>query len=157
MIEQLKQIRIDLDEVNTLVGKTTPSTHLIRTCESLLLGRAWIGTLLGEIGDPTPYKNDGKRTTVADIEPTDGKQVFTSGIEHSGKWDLMSHVAKIDWLRERISFYCERIRFLERDFATTELGLKTREQNIARTQAWVHLKEARFHLGWELERVREEA
>ena len=158
MTEQLKQLRLDLDGLAQLVTRhRTKSIQenniclpLFEVAKSLYLAKAWAGKLLGELGGTSPYQNDGKRKDVADIEPTDAKQVLT----FPQPWKPLTHIEKLDWLRQAIQEKTDTVQQIDGD-RTSRLVLNTREQSICRTQIWTHLVEARLHLGFELERLRE--
>ena len=118
----------------------------IKKCyDSLLLAKAWLGKVLGELGENTPYANDGNRKTVEDIEPTADVQVWT--YFNDGFKDK-SHIEKVDWLRQEI----QAIIDLETNDTLILFDLVSRSYFI---WAFKHLCEARFWLGFELERIRE--
>ena len=147
MKEQLDSLRLEIDTISQLVSSlTTKSTQLIDATKSLLLAKAWIGKLLGELGGTSPYKNDGARTDVASIEPTDARA--TIGMTELSS-DGDNHIMKVDRLRQLISKPVDEVVAIN--------PLASREASIARTQVWIHLTEARLHLGFELGRIREEA
>jgi hypothetical protein len=121
-----------------------------KATDSLYLAKAWLGKLLGELGTATPYVNDGKRKEVKDIEPT---QDVHKGIPHlleKGNWNTeYNHIEKVDWLRTEI----EKI-IVDLTKWYTHTPTPTREFAIARTNSYTHLCEARFQLGFELERLK---
>lgn len=143
--QELRNIGIDLN-----------SKEINKCFVSLILAKCWLGKILGELGEETPYKNDGNRKTIDDIEkPADKPFVTPSGQFHilegfvlDSKWTEKNYIEKIDWLRETIkSAVLNKI---------LELDLKgNRELAIARTNSYNHLCEARFYLGLEMQRLKE--
>lgn len=119
------------------------SSELHKCYDSLILAKAWLGKVLGELGEPTPYANDGNRKTVEDIEPAADVQVWT--YFNDGFKDK-SHIEKVDWLRQEI----QHLTHLVYQYCVE--NSKTRFHSEI---AYRHLCEARFHLGFELERIRE--
>lgn len=143
MQQELNALRLRLDFLAQVVQHKFAPSHPLDNCRwSIYLAKAWTGKLLGTLGGETPYKMDGKRESIADIEPTDSR---ATGIIV----EEMNDVKRADWTRQQIA---KEIEFLE----TIPAGaINTRAGSIARTQIEVHLTEARFHLGFELERIRE--
>ena len=185
MKEQIKELRIKIDGISQLVKdlktkktqvdialKTKQETiddflnrveseklgveiieqsEQIKKChDSLILAKAWLGKVLGEIGESTPYANDGKRKTVEDIEPTAGK---SDGSRNSFKqvinWESANHIEKVDWLREEIK------SIFHLDIDIEQLHSYGIDCVIYFQHFQKELSEARFWLGFELERIRE--
>lgn len=130
------------------------STELTKSIDSLYLAKAWLGKVLQELGDPTPYKNDGKRKSVEDIEETDAKaEAGLTGNYHLGalaSFKSKSHIEKVDWLREEIKILSNTIMDLKSNTHTISYIA-----SIATTSCFNHLIEARFWLGFELQRIKE--
>lgn len=131
-----------------------PTTTIIKTKEiedaahSLIYAKAWLGKCLGELGAENPYKSGYK--TVSDIEPTaDVAKNLTVNVD--GGWEEMNHIEKVDWLRTEIQTL---INELSKWY--THTPTPTREFSIARTNAYNHLCEAKFALGFELQKIKEE-
>jgi hypothetical protein len=139
---------------------STPFLHNIYECHrSLLLSKAWLGKILGELGEETPYKSDGKRKTVEDIANPADVAIETEDFPVSPeKWDdktnfdEVSYIEKIDFLREEI-----------KNLTSQSYGLYYRNSHLmgswaifnSSTNVYQHLSEARFHLGFELQRIKE--
>jgi len=116
------------------------------TVDSLLLGKAWLGKILGQLGEPTPYQNDGKRKTVGDIEDvSDGvpENRFFITKEYNDK----NHIEKVDYLREEIQKLINNTSDFSEVYPEVEL-----EQGFV----YKYLTEAKMWLGFELGRVRDE-
>lgn len=164
MKEQIKELRISIDGLAQLTKELKPmdcNTHNaglknnskeIEKCyNSLILAKAWLGKVLGELGEETPYKNDGNRKTVEDIKPTVDVHKFSGEIHDvcfQQDWLIMTHIEKVDWLRQEI----EKVRIEShkiQDCGTPISGL------LAWNFVYQHLCEARFQLGFELQRVKE--
>ena len=129
--------------------------NLYECHKSLRLAKAWLGKVLGELGEETPYKNNGKRKEVKDIEPpADKAEIIKFPIKDSIKlpsgnvyeWGL-SYIEKIDWLREEIKNVLGEINFSGTVWSNTIVCF----MNVIN-----HLHEARFHLGYELQKIKEQ-
>lgn len=192
MKEQIKELRVRIDGLSQLTKELKPIKSFIKVVninsdgniiahqdanvensketekatDNLYLAKAWLGKMLGELGESTPYANDGKRKTVEDIEPTADKPVnFGNNIGESnwyngnfnateskgdliikGKhWSDFNHIQKVDWLRQEI----QHLTHLVYQYCVE--NLKTRFHSKI---AYRHLCEARFWLGFELERIK---
>lgn len=128
-----------------------PSKEIEKTVDSLLLAKAWLGKIIGVLGEDTPYKNDGNRKTVEDIEPTADKveaeqfmKLFTDSM--LSYYNRKSHIEKIDFIREGI----KKIIDTAPDFSELEETIEL-EQGFV----YKYLSEARFWLGFELGRIRD--
>lgn len=176
-MEKIKKLRIRIDAIAQLTGSLITdlptetdkrlfgeefegflTDEIKRATHSLYKGKAWLGKLLGELGAETPYKKDGKRKSVEDIEETSDTAKETENFPLDNKeWkdriQKVSSVEKVDWLRQEIKAVIEEIINLDKDVL---IVIKSREGYIARTNAYTHLCEARFELGFELERIRKE-
>jgi len=127
--------------------------NLYECHKSLRLAKAWLGKVLGELGEESPYKNDGKRKEVKDIEDTtDTAKDVTDFPVVPDHWpddlDKVPYVEKIDFLREQIKSILSQFHELRMQ--------KLRyfyDANIFVSQN--HISEARFHLGFELQRIKE--
>lgn len=161
MKEHLDELRLSIDSISQMVinlrppeceeGKT--SFELYEVNKSLLLAKAWAGKLQGELGGTSPYKNDGNRQSVADIEPTYA-HVDSKDWAEKNSWKELNHVQQVDQLRQTIQIYVEQVGEWWK-VLSKEQGYPSREASICRTQIWVHLVEARLHLGFELGRLRD--
>lgn len=178
MKEEIKNLRVRIDGLSQLVeglrpimnihvrdGKKTNTKEIEKAYDSLILAKAWLGKVLGELGElgeSTPYANDGNRKTVEDIEPTADKAGKSTIIansssiatgENRGKsFESFSHIEKVDWLRTEIEILVKQIKQIGNPLNPHMLN---REASIARTNSYSHLCEARFWLGFELQRVKE--
>lgn len=121
-----------------------------KAVDSLYLAKAWLGKVLGELGTENPYGSGYK--TKEDIVPTqDVNNTITKIInstdenEYTMFWKNMSHIEKVDWLRTEIS----KLMPIEIDLAKVE-----NTDRIIELMNFVyqHLCEARFWLGFEMEK-----
>lgn len=134
------------------------SNEIDKCYDSLILAKAWLGKVLGELGENTPYVNDGNRKTVDDIEPTADKyQVKFKTLESEdikikvpeySELLMMTHIEKVDWLRQEIQKVQKEVHAVS-DCGTPVSGL------LAWNFVYQHLCEARFQLGFELQRIKE--
>ena len=117
---------------------------------SLLLAKAWLGKVLKELGEDSPYVNDGKRKTVEDIESaadvSSGQGLFKDDFEILWWQKELNHIEKVDWLRQEIGKMVG-----EADILMSQKG----RVYIFGCNINQHLSEARFWLGFELERIKE--
>lgn len=185
MIEKIKALRVQIDGLAQLTKGLKPndalwgdpkvapenaafkwimvnSKEINQAHDSLILAKAWLGKILGKLGNPTPYQNDGKRKDVKDIEPTADRPeiVCTTGALVEKHYVDFNHIEKVDWLRQEI----EKISKNE-----LSSGDMTEEEHqyikdnpdcgklyFYETMYQQYLTEARFWLGFELQRIREE-
>jgi hypothetical protein len=176
MIEEIKELRVKIDGLSQLVKELKPipsceqkncltcentlnSKEIKESYDSLILAKAWLGKILGEFGTESPYKNDGNRKTVEDIEPVADtvKESFNNYEEEQLKQDYenKNHIEKVDWLREEIKKILEDITFLpvkSKDKGNYPIFFGFKYQLIEQ-----YLSEARFWLGFELRRCRKES
>lgn len=132
-----------IDEGVIVILEKSNSKEVQKAYDSLILAKAWLGKILGELGEATPYVNDGKRKEVGDIEPTADSLPIVNTAHF---WDTLNHIQKVDWLRCSIEDMIQEI---------IKLDLKgSRELAIARTNSYTHLCESKIHLGFELQRIR---
>lgn len=128
------------------------SNEIDKCYDSLILAKAWLGEILGKIGEETPYKNDGNRKTVEDIEPTadvsSGQGLFKDDFELLWWNTELNHIEKVDWLRQEIQKVQKEVHAVS-DCGTPVSGL------LAWKFVYQHLCEARFWLGFELQRIKE--
>jgi hypothetical protein len=125
------------------------SKEIEKAYDSLILAKAWLGKMLGELGAESPYPKDGTRKTVADIEPTaDSIKILEIEEDYIAdeKWSDMNHIERVDWLRQEI----QKIATDGEDFSAEEPSIEL-EQGFV----YKYLSEARFWLGFELQRIRE--
>ncbi len=152
-----------------------PRDELKDCKKSLMLSKARIGKMLGCLGEPTPYQNDGKRKSIEDIEPVAdkhrpfGNHMVKIGVINAGtpkekpnfvNWETLNYIQKIDWLRQDISECVNIVNSL--DFFN-ELNNKLCKDERTSQYAFLHhcevlvqLDNARFFLGFELGKIKEE-
>lgn len=140
------------------------SERVNRAVDSLMMAKAWMGKILGELGYDTPYQNDGNRHNVKDIEPeadTKKNKNLYIAKDEDGEYRVERDYIS-DHLEEANDV--EKLDFLRQDIGRLKnnlSGVKNRienpsdECNLAFTNAYSHLSEARFWLGFELGVVRE--
>lgn len=163
----LQELRLDIDALYQLAEPLVPiveedeqfdytiyskSNELKELRKSLLLSKAWCGKLMGELGGTSPYKNDGDRKSVGDIEPTDSQAEYLENvighylINKKNSWSDKNYVEKIDKLRELVDYVSDK--FIK-NYSTCE--------SILITIIFMHIQETKLWLGFELGRVRDEA
>lgn len=176
MKQEIKKLRVMIDGLSQLTKELKPinkneefkafpeyinSQEIEKTYDSLILAKAWLGKVLGELGESTPYNNDGKRKHVKDIEPTTdtGNLNDVSTVEWftQTKWLELTHIEKVDWLRQEI----EKVHNILLEYYDIYCG---KDGSVEEPLFWVmsnmklslqYLSEARFWLGFELQRIKE--
>lgn len=157
-IEEVKELRVSIDGIGKLTNKLIieqPTSELLMSFESTMLSKAWLGKVLGCLSVPTPYKNDGNRKEVKDIEPTADVNIGSNfpmtaiGVEAPKE---ITYIEKIDYLRQEIAKLDEIVMTMtyDKDWLVTDFI------NVCYNNVRTNLCEARFWLGFELERIREE-
>lgn len=177
MVNEIRHLRIKIDglaqlaeslkplidqvyfEMNNEVKTSKKNSQEIKdTVKSLYMSRCWLGKSLKVLDVPNPYKNDGKRKEVSDIEPTadedkgPNNMVGYNHLVFVYQWKKKNHIEKVDWLRQEIDKLDELLMTMNYngEFKITDFFFLC--YNNART----YLNEARFFLGFELQRLREE-
>lgn len=153
MKEQIKELRIEIDGLAQLTKESNTdhiggSKEMDKTVDSLYLAKAWLGKVLGELGNENPYGSGYK--TKEDIVPTQDVSGATTSLHYFEWKEEKNHIEKVDWLRTEIEKVVNTIKALGR----TQERSFTKEFNIARTNSYTHLCEARFWLGFEMERIK---
>lgn len=143
----LKEMRVHCDSlVYLLENEIVKSAETTKATNSLKMARAWMGKLLGLLGEESPYKNDGKRHTVSDIEPTADVSVTSNSLTH------LNQVERVDWLRQELAG-------LQHDYDVMCTAADTHDVKASTclVSIYQHLSECRFWLGFELARIRDHA
>jgi hypothetical protein len=177
MIDQIKELRVRIDGLSCLTKGLKPvdalwddpkkapenavfkhimidSKETEKAYDSLILAKAWLGKVLAELGTDSPYKSGYKE--VSDIEPTaDVQKVPDIIFDLGGKvddilWKNKSHIEKVDCLRTEIDKLLKELEKIRIERNKTKLV-------ICVTNVFTHLSEARFHLGFELQRIKEQS
>jgi hypothetical protein len=186
MKEQIKNLRIKIDGLAQLTKGLKPlenevcnppdyeielfnsnSKEIEKAVDSLYLAKAWLGKVLGELGNENPYGSGYK--TKEDIVPTQDvssvKEMLKEGTafiqeKHEPiNWETANHIQKVDWLRTEIQKLDIEVHDLVYSKSST-IGLLHKSDGYYRALSLMeglvrqHLSEARFWLGWELERIK---
>jgi hypothetical protein len=139
--EEIKNFNIDQN-----------SKEINKAYDNLILAKVWLGKILGELGEDTPYKNDGNRKNIEDIEPV--ADVVVNGCSPFYNYENATHIEKVDWLREEIKEIIEDIKVLS--YKISGSLNRSRDMILSNNNVYQHLSEARFWLGWELSRIKQE-
>ncbi|HMT01690.1 MAG TPA: hypothetical protein PKD00_00030 [Burkholderiales bacterium] len=155
-----------VDAIKTI--NVYPQKEIEKCYDNLILAKAWLGVCIQELGESTPYANDGKRKTVEDIEPaadTDKKVKFpynhhlNKNLEVKDRGKELNHIEKVDWIREEINqiIYHFQGAMINWSEFNSVLEFKLSQGKITSLGDFVyqHLCEARFWLGFELQRIKE--
>lgn len=165
LAKELKPIEVNMDDYimsysdlieypNLKQNLKLTSKQIEKAVDSLYLAKAWLGKLLGEFGEENPYKSGYKTkedieptADVAKVEPSADNFTFTKGATN---WELWNHIEKVDWLRQEIGKVIEEIKKLTLP-GNPPRGVQLQVENV-----FTYLCEARFWLGFELERIKGE-
>ncbi len=154
MIEKLKNLRVEIDkwaqaatQLSNMPDNYKNSQEIKDCIKSLYYAKAWIGKLCGYMGYESPYKNDGNRKEVKDIEPTDSVYELTK--EDDGRYPMETHIERVDFLRQQLNSIIVNICALDTEHKFTW------ETGQCQDNAYKHICEARFALGFEMQRIRE--
>lgn len=166
--QELKERQVKFQEEYDKVDAATSknSEEIKEAVRSLKLSKAWLGKVLGSLGSDNPYGSGYK--TIEDIVPETDKaktvcgvmgidgetprleavDTFTLNGKIMNEYSQMSHIEKVDWLRTEIKrlgiqLY-DTIHFKEIGISEGELAYK-------------YICEARFWLGFEMGRIRDES
>jgi hypothetical protein len=145
---KLLRLRIDsLAQLTKSLGDPNLSRQLDLCTDKLFLGKAWLGKVLGKLNVKSPYPSDGTRKSVADIEPTAerAKEIYTPDMFANG-----NKVEKVDFIREEIGNVANQVLAITEGH---EVYAEITKAFIM--QSYLDLCEARFWMGFELERIRE--
>lgn len=124
-----------------------PTTTIIKTKEiedaygSLRLAKAWLGEVLEELGE-----------TKETINIAQNGIPYTTHAAITKDYLSKEYVEKVDWLRTEIEKVINEVKQIGN---APNPPMLNREISIARTNAYNHLCEAHFALGFELERIKE--
>jgi hypothetical protein len=151
-------------EYDEVIRKTSRNTEEIKEAvKSLKLSKAWLGKVLESLGSKNPYGSGyktaedivpetDKAKTVCGIAGIPGKTIrleaidtFTINGKVMNEYCQMSHIEKVDWLRTEIKQLVEKLVIMQI------------ENKAYYNTIYQYLLEARFWLGFELGRVRDES
>ena len=161
MKNQIKELRVKIDglaqltkRLEVLLGYNFNESavygntkEIKKSVENLYLSKAWLGKMLGELGTENPYGSGYK--TKEDIVPTQDVNISIQEVFNNSMLNR-NHIEKVDWLRQEIQAV---IKDVSKWYTHTQAP--SREFSIARTNTYNYLCEARFWLGFELERIKE--
>jgi len=159
-----------------IVYNNINSKEIEKSVDSLYLAKAWLGKMLSELGTESPYKAGYK--TKEDIEPTADVAIALPVLRETfnkervrtiidtwqlngrimSDYDNFNHIERVDWLRTEIEKCISEVKnyFTFKQAVKLDTEVLTREMSIARTNVYNHLCKARFWLGFELERLKNE-
>lgn len=135
------------------------SKEIEKCVDSLYLAKAWLGKVLGELGTANPYGSGYK--TKEDIVPTQdvasvNPDVITNGFDLYFWEKESNHIQKVDWLRTEIQKLVPQLDWTKEYPINDGYSEWRKDEKIilAMRTSQNHLSEARFWLGFELERLR---
>jgi hypothetical protein len=183
MKDQIKNLRVEIDglsqltkELKVLLGYAFDksevygiSKEIEKAYDNLILAKAWLGKLLQELGESTI--NDDTSVIVPGLrEPFTGKDNTHNLVSAIDTWELngksmnfysdFNHIQKVDYIREEVSKISKVVRQLWMqpgeltDWKFTHMDL-TKIMYVLLMHVEKYLTEARFWLGFELQRIKE--
>ncbi len=144
MIEIIHEFRIEADTISKRIKELNQSAETTKANNSVTMAKCWMGKLLGQLGEETPYKNDGKRSTVEDIEPA------ADTVKNPVGFNNMNNIQQVDYVRELITKLLKDFNSLVKDS-----NPETLSPLVILVAIEQHLHECRFWLGLELGRIRD--
>lgn len=147
ILENIKDLSVVSDHFKRQNYRNNSSPELVNAVENVMIGKAYLGQTMGQLGEKTPYQNDGKRETAKDIEPTANKVADPINPE----FRAYDTVKKIDLLRGELQLILNKIMDLKQD-ANNKWSYHA---NIYTTSAVIYLTNAKMWLGFELGRIRD--
>ncbi len=175
-IDKIKQLRLQLDGLGQLAHNLRPikeikhvgfkikdeagnyharflgnSPEITRAKTDIFFAKGWCGQLLSCLGQATPYKKDGHRKEVKDIEPADD---HVSEFEDRASYEEKNHIQKVDYLRQVLGVHKKQVLEWSNSPATFVIN---QQASLCVQQIWIRLTDARMDLGFELQRIYEEA
>lgn len=146
----VKGLRIRIDAYASLMRDHLNQTRQVNnSVDDLMLAKAWLGKALGSIGTDSPYRNDGKREGIQDIEPAadTSNMLIMNDLYNESGFEVKNPTERVDFLREAIKDTIKSaVLTLNYGNYDTVIGSHTIDNVM------MHLSEARFWLGFELER-----
>lgn len=141
-LEQVDKLRVSIDAVlqavtDTRLDNGRPALTLVAVESGLIMGKAWLGKLKGELGAGSPY-SEGKKT-VADIEPTAETAESPARVEGT-------YIEQLSGYRDAIQAIIDEVQAMD--------VRVSRDAAASRTNAWTKLCEAKMAVGFEFSRLR---
>lgn len=168
-IEFIGELRKKIDAVAQLVDyPDLRSAETVKCHNNLLMAKAFAGKIMGELGTPSPYQNDGSRKTVQDIEPTAERasqeeiDIWPIYPENSKPINEWNRIEKVDFLRQVIDELkkshlfplSEKLKSFTYLINSGDLNDSAIRINYFESEIFLSLTKARIWLGFELERIR---
>lgn len=138
-IEQIKSFRVTIDGLS----KRAYFTRQI-VSEELKMSKAWLGMIFSVCGLESPYY-----TANVPSEIPSTTDVNNDAIENIEFNNHEQYLDAINRLRESIDSLFEQMQMFEVEF----LKAYTNKVEDCYKQSWVHLVNAKMHLGFELSRL----
>lgn len=177
MKEQIKELRVQIDGLAQLTKKLKPidravllefpkeqygtkgflnSKEIEKAIDSLYLAKAWLGKLLGELGNENPY-GSGYKTKEDIVSTQDVAEEIWKGWNVGDNATYLkdkNHIEKVDWLRQEIEILVNRLNDLKPLLVIESNLLSNQLLNVE--NSYTHLSQARFYLGFEMARIKNE-
>lgn len=138
------------------IGEYWQPKEIEKAYDSLILAKAWLGKVLEELGKAVNQGEDLVEEDTISYKLTEHVAInwFNNGVNTWKKreFEPKTHKEKVEWLIQTIE---SAITNDVKQMARTSSTSFTKEFNIARTNSYNHLCEARFWLGFELQKIKE--
>jgi hypothetical protein len=104
IIEEIKNTRVNIDEIFTFCRELKPSREIALAITSFELSKMWLGKVLKQAGNPNPYP-ESRNPENEKIEKT----ADTSGPERPPEFYEFNQIQRVKWLRAQIEKVEEKI------------------------------------------------
>lgn len=146
-LDHVRKHRLQLDRLGTKIAKHLKIDDDLEIGKKVFMAKCWLGKMLGELGSDNPYAGEDKIKSEKDIPPTADADNSVDMTIKARDFSLKGKLDAVIELREELE-----------DIATSVekiyLQNVSREANIARTNSWGYIREAKFLLGQELSNMR---
>lgn len=149
-LELIKRIRLKLDKSLQYTAITLGNRSDVY--KSVFKAKAWMGKLLGELGNTNPYITKDPIKNASEIPPT--VDVFSDN-KKIRNHELRNHLEQVLHLRDLIGDCIDMINIITFTEEEYENLKDQRLAKIAITNSYSKACEARFELGYELSVIRE--
>lgn len=145
--------------LNEPIIESIPEIHkeIENATNSLYLAKAWLGKVLQELSEEVELSDDNSELTPGLTMPFNEKKqsLNCDTWALNGKsmtfYDNKSHIEKVDWLREEIKNITQKTHVIRDHFE-----YKSQNDRTSWVSVYTYLTEARFWLGFELQRIKED-
>lgn len=155
MEEEIKAIRVQLDNHFTTLGQMTPSREISIAITSTQNGKMWLGRVLKGLGAENPYP-ESKNVLNTDIAPT--SDVFEGDVRKNLAG--IGHLQQVKLMRKRLTDCYEELQSIKDEQNNSIINSENKNVKsimLAIHKSWEYIVEANMWLGMELGRIKNES